>query len=100
MFVHGNANIIDFREKAFSLFFFFVLLISSAMQSSLWGLLAPWPLGVFRYKLFMLNLSTDCTSMLNLHSRKVALGHVIFDYIISGKRQYQLDDSCRYCLRL
>ena len=29
-------------------------------------LLAPWPLGVFRYRLFRLYLSTDCTSMLNL----------------------------------
>ena len=66
MFVHSNANIIDFREKAFSLFFFYALLISSAMQRRLWGLLAPWPLGVFRYRLLRSHLSTDCTSMLNL----------------------------------
>jgi len=69
MFVHSNANIIDFREKAFSLFFFYALLISSAMQSRLWGLLAPWPLGVFRYRLSRLHLSTDCTSMLNLRDK-------------------------------
>ena len=45
MFVHSNANIniVDFREKAFSLFFFYALLISSAVQDRLWGLLAPWP---------------------------------------------------------
>ena len=40
--------------------------ISSAVQDRLWRLLAPWPLGVFRYRLFRLYLSTDCTSMLNL----------------------------------
>ena len=68
MFVHSNANIniVDFREKAFSLFFFYALLISSAVQDRLWGLLATGPLGVFRYRLFRLYLSTDCTSMLNL----------------------------------
>ena len=56
--------IVDFREKAFSLFFFYALLISSAVQD--WGLLAPWLIGVFKYRLFRLYLSTDCTSMLNL----------------------------------
>ena len=66
MFVHCNANIVDFREKESSLFFFYALLISSAVQDRLWGLLAPWPLGVFRYRLLRLYLSTDCTSMLNL----------------------------------
>ena len=40
--------------------------ISSAVQDRLWRLLAPWPLGVFRYRLFRLYLSTDYTSMLNL----------------------------------
>ena len=40
--------------------------ISSAVQDRLWRLLAPWLLGVFRYRLFRLYLSTDCTSMLNL----------------------------------
>ena len=49
--------------------FFYALLISSALQRRLWGLLAPWPLGVFRYRLLRLNLSTDCTSMLNLPMR-------------------------------
>ena len=29
-------------------------------------LITPWPLVVFRYRLFRLYLSTDCTSMLNL----------------------------------
>ena len=51
--------------------FLFMLLsprqkISSAVQDRLWRLLVPWPLGVFRYRLFRLYLSTDCTSMLNL----------------------------------
>ncbi len=40
-----------------------------AVQDRLWGLLVPWPLGVFRYRLFSLDLSTDCTSMLSLPSR-------------------------------
>ena len=42
------------------------LLISSAVQDRLWWLLVPWLLGVFRYRLFRLHLSIDCTSMLNL----------------------------------
>ena len=40
--------------------------ISSAVQDRLWRLLATWPLGVFRYRLFRLYLSSDYTSMLNL----------------------------------
>ena len=40
--------------------------ISSAVQDRLWRLLATWPLGVFRYRLFRLYLSTDSASMLNL----------------------------------
>ncbi len=58
-------------QRALRMFFWFMLLsprkkISSAVQDRLWRLLAPWPLGVFRYRLFRLYLSTDCTSMLNL----------------------------------
>ena len=30
------------------------------------GVLAPWPFGVFWYRLFRLYLSIVCTSMLNL----------------------------------
>lgn len=81
MFVHCNANIVDFREKAFSLFFFYALLISSAVQDRLWGLLAPWPLGVFRYRLFRLYPSIDCTSMLNLPTS--AMCHPPPDQIMS-----------------
>ena len=57
--------------RALRMFFWFMLLsprqkISSAVQNRLWRLLVPWPLGVFRYRLFRLYLSTDYTSMLNL----------------------------------
>ena len=68
MIVHSHANILDFKEKAFSLYFFYALPIFSAVQDCLWGL-APWPLAVSRYRLFRLYLPTDCTSMLNLQSR-------------------------------
>ena len=66
MFVHGNANIIDFREKAFSLFFFLCIANFFCHAKSFMGGLVPWSLGVFRYRLLRLHLSTDCTSMLNL----------------------------------
>ena len=40
------------------------------------GVLAPWPLDVFRYRLFKLYLSTDYTSILNLPS----LLHIYFQH--------------------
>ena len=75
-------------------FFWFMLLsprqkISSAVQDRLWRLLAPWPLGVFRYRLFRLYLSTDCTSMLNLpmsthKKRRKEIEHATSRVIFTG----------------
>ena len=68
MIVHSHANILDFKEKAFSLYFFMHCL--SLLPSKIdYGGLAPWPIGVSWYRLFRLYLPSDCTSMLNLQSR-------------------------------
>ena len=62
MIVHSHANILDFKEKAFSLYFFMHCL--SLLPSKIdYGGLAPWPIGVSRYRLFRLYLPSDCTSI-------------------------------------
>lgn len=58
MFVHSNANIVDFREKVFSLFPF--LCIANYLppcKSEHGGCPPPAPPGVFRYRLLRLYLS-------------------------------------------
>jgi hypothetical protein len=58
----SNAKLIDFGEISVSLSSFYRI----ASFPLTWGLLAPKPLGVFRYRYLTHTRLLDCISMLNL----------------------------------
>ena len=61
-----NLHIVDFREKAFSLFFFYALLISSAVQDRLWDFML-WDLHMKLLGIFHLVCLLEFTRVQSLY---------------------------------